>query len=74
MLEKELERRRKRCKYVLVHWPEAEGWEGEAFYAIERKTNLDGWIEDEDYTMVCDHQPRSVLRGMLKLLEGNNVS
>ena len=68
MTEKELERKRKRCKYALVHWHENESW-GKAYYAVESKKNLKGWYEEDDYEMVCDTEPRSVLRGMLKLVK-----
>jgi hypothetical protein len=68
MLEKELERRRKRYEFALVHWYESEAW-GEACYAIERKDNLKDWIEGEEYKIVCDTEPSYVLRAMKKLLK-----
>lgn len=68
MLDKELERRRKRCKFALVYWEKSDSW-GEAHYYIEYKTILKHWTEGGDYKMVCDHQPHRVLRGMLKLLK-----
>jgi hypothetical protein len=67
MTDKELERRRQRCKFALVYWEES-AW-GEAEYCIEYKTTLKQWTEGKDYKMVCDHQPRHVLEGMLKLLK-----
>jgi hypothetical protein len=71
MTDEELERRRKRYKLALVHWGESDSW-GKAYYAIEYKEVLEQWTEGPDYTMVCDHQPHHVLRGMLKLLEEPN--
>ncbi len=68
MTEEELESRRKQYLFSLVHWHESESW-GEACYAIERKDNLKDWIEGEEYTMLCDTEPISVLRAMKKLFK-----
>ena len=69
MTDKELERRRKRCKFALVYWEKSDSWGFDAHYFIEYKTTLKQWTEGDDYKMVCDHQPHPVLRGMLKLLK-----
>ena len=64
-----LDKRRERYKFMLVYWIE-QPWE-HGYYAIEKKKNLEvwGWVEGEDYTILCDTEPHKVLKGMLKLLE-----
>ena len=67
--EKELERRRKRYKLVLVRWYEPD--EEDDYYAIERKAMLAewGWEMGAHYEVVCDTEPSYVLEGMRKLLK-----
>jgi len=65
--EEELESRRNRYSLALVYWIE-QPWE-HGYYAIERKDDLKDWIEGEEYTLLCDTEPISVLRAMLKLVK-----
>ena len=69
MTEKELERRRKRYEFALVHWNESDSGFYGNYYAIESKKDLEGWIEGEEYKIVCDTEPSYVLRAMKKLLK-----
>lgn len=62
-----LDKGRERYKFALVYWIE-QPWQ-HSHYAIEEKKNLEGWIEDEEYRLLCDTQPHKVLRAMLKLLK-----
>lgn len=56
-----------RCMYALVA---SNQWFGlDPTYTIEHKNVLKILIRLQDMTIVCDDQPLSVLRGMLKLLE-----
>jgi hypothetical protein len=69
MLEKELERRRKRYEFALVYWNESDSGFYGNYYAIESKKDLEGWIEGEEYTLLCDTEPRRLLYAMKKLLK-----
>jgi hypothetical protein len=57
----------KKYPFALVYWIE-QPWE-HGYYAIESKKDLEGWIEGEEYTMLCDTQPSYVLGTMMKLLK-----
>jgi len=67
--EEELESRRKQYLFALVYWNESDSGFYGNYYAIERKDNLKDWIEGEEYTLLCDTEPISVLRAMKKLFK-----
>lgn len=69
MLDKEREKRRKKYRYALVKWDASiAGWEDYPTIAVEHKDVLRTWWQ-RSHTILCDDQPKQVLRGMLKLLK-----
>jgi len=60
--------RKKKYARALVYWYDSS-W-GRAYYSIESLAVLKTWVLDADYRIVCDTEPVKVLKGMLKLLEG----
>jgi hypothetical protein len=66
---KERERRRKKYKFALVKWEEMDGWEDTPRITVTSKKVLATWWV-ESHTILCDDQPEKVLRGMQKLMKG----
>lgn len=60
--------KKKKYARVLVYWYDSS-W-GRAYYSIESLDALKTWVRDDDYQIVCDTKPVKVLKGLLKLLEG----
>ena len=53
--------------YALVRWKPHDAWEdGKSYVDVEEKRVLAYW-SPEDYTVLCDDQPKEVLLKMLAL-------
>jgi len=55
-------------KYALVLWYADERWSSEDYVSVELLAGLGNyWVKGEDYELLCEGQPRSVLDKMRQL-------